>query len=89
MIALRGKVERVIQQLREKGIEKIVLLASDSAPTVSTIAAESGVDEFYAGLALGDKARKIRDLAARYGGVAVVAQDMDERLRSQSNERRS
>lgn len=53
---LRENARDVVEGLRALGIDKIVMMTGDSKRTAETIAAEVGVDEFYAEVLPEDKA---------------------------------
>lgn len=75
---LRPNARQAIAGLHEAGIEKVVMLTGDNEPTALAIAAELGIDEVYAGLKPEDKAKKVRQLAARYGHVAMVGDGVND-----------
>ncbi len=53
---LRGEAADVIKQLKEVGIEKVVMMTGDSERTARSIAARVGVDEYYSEVLPEDKA---------------------------------
>lgn len=53
---LRGEAADVIKQLKEVGIEKIVMMTGDSERTARSIAARVGLDEYYSEVLPEDKA---------------------------------
>ena len=58
-----------LQQLKNLGISKTVMLTGDAPNVARTIARETGVDEFHAGLLPTDKVRILRELKA--SGVTI------------------
>ena len=54
------------------------MLTGDNERTARTIAQEAGVDAFYADLKPEDKVTKVRELAARYGHVAMVGDGVND-----------
>ena len=57
---LRQEAKDAVQQLREAGFDKTVMLTGDSYRTAAAIASEVGVDEFYAEVLPEDKAGYIQ-----------------------------
>ncbi len=76
MVAIRDNIRpnarRAIKALHAVGVEKVVMLTGDNARTAQAIARELGLDEVYADLKPADKVSRVRELAARYGHVAMV-----------------
>ena len=76
LIAIRDNIRlnarQAIESLHKAGIEKVVMLTGDNERTAKTIASELGIDEIYADLKPEDKVTKVRELAKRYGHVAMV-----------------
>jgi len=81
-IALRDKVRpearAAVGFLRHLGINPIVGLSGDSRATADAVAAEVGVDQMHAGLYPEDKVRKVRELAATHGVVAMVGDGVND-----------
>ncbi len=75
---IRDNAHQAIVNLRKAGIKKVVMLTGDNERTAQAIAREAGVDEFYADLKPEDKVTKVRDLAARYGHVAMVGDGVND-----------
>ena len=75
---LRENAKHAIRQLREAGVEKVVMLTGDNERTARAIAAEAGIDEFHADLKPEDKAVKVRELAERVGHVAMVGDGVND-----------
>ncbi len=67
---LRKEAKDVIDKLHEMGFNKLVMMTGDSERTARAIAAEVGVDEFYAEVLPEDKAGYIRK--AREKGHRVI-----------------
>ena len=65
---LRGEAADVIKQLKEVGIEKVVMMTGDSERTARSIAARVGVDEYYSEVLPEDKAGFI-EKEKKGGGV--------------------
>lgn len=67
---LRAEAASVISQLRQCGFKKIVMMTGDNKRTAANIAASVGVDEFYAEVLPGDKAKYVEQ--ARQSGSKVI-----------------
>ncbi len=75
---VRPNVRRAIEELHSVGIEKVVMLTGDNERTAQAIAREVGIDEFHAGLKPEDKVTQVRELARRYGHVAMVGDGVND-----------
>lgn len=75
---LREDAPAVIKELREAGIERIVMLTGDNTLVGERIGAMAGVDEVYADLMPGDKVDAVRDIQAKYGPVAMVGDGVND-----------
>lgn len=82
LIAIRDKIRpnarKVVEGLRGLGVKKVVMLTGDNQHTARAIARELGIDETYADLRPEDKATKVRELAERYGHVAMVGDGVND-----------
>jgi Cd2+/Zn2+-exporting ATPase len=82
MVAIRDNVRtnarQAINDLHAAGIEKIVMLTGDNHRTAEAIAGELGIDEFYAELKPEDKVTMVRELAGKYGHVAMVGDGVND-----------
>ena len=82
LLAIRDNIRpnalQAIQALHTAGIEKVVMLTGDNQRTAQAIARELGIDEIYADLKPEDKAVKVRELAQRYGHVAMVGDGVND-----------
>jgi Cd2+/Zn2+-exporting ATPase len=67
-----------VQALRKMGVEKVVLLTGDNAPTAQAIAQATGVDEVQAELLPADKVAAVEALVVRYGQVAMVGDGVND-----------
>jgi Zn2+/Cd2+-exporting ATPase len=81
-IALRDRVRPeagvAVDFLKRLGVKPIVGLSGDSRATADAVAAEVGIDEMHAGLYPEDKVRKVKELASRYGIVAMVGDGVND-----------
>ena len=75
---LRENAKHAIRMLHEAGVEKIVMLTGDNERTARAIAAEAGIDEFFADLKPEDKVEKVRELAQTIGHVAMVGDGVND-----------
>jgi Cd2+/Zn2+-exporting ATPase len=82
LIALRDKVRpearAMVERLRALGIKHVVSLSGDNRDTAVAAAAECGITEVHAGLFPEDKVRIVRELADRYGRVAMVGDGVND-----------
>lgn len=75
---IRPNARQAIEDLHRVGIEKVVMLTGDNERTAQAIAGEAGVDEVYSDLKPEDKVTKVRELAKRYGHVAMVGDGVND-----------
>ncbi len=75
---LRPNARQAIAALHKLGVEKVVMLTGDNPRTAQAIARELGIDEVYADLKPEDKAAQVRQLAKRYGHVAMVGDGVND-----------
>ncbi len=67
---LRKEAKQAIQALHDCGISKVVMMTGDNRKTAAAVAAEVGIDEFYAEVLPEDKANFIR--SQRQAGRCVI-----------------
>lgn len=58
----KADAAQAVESLHKLGVSKIVMLTGDNQTTAESVAAETGVDEFYAQLLPQDKVRKVEQL---------------------------
>ena len=75
---LREGAADVIRDLRDSGVEHIVMITGDNAETANRIGAQVGVDEVYSELLPDEKLTVIEDLESRYGPVAMVGDGVND-----------
>lgn len=75
---LRENTKDIIRSLKELGISKIVMMTGDSYKTAESIAAEVGVDEFYAEVLPEDKASFVEDEKAKGRTVVMVGDGIND-----------
>jgi Cd2+/Zn2+-exporting ATPase len=76
--AVRPGARQTLQALRDAGLRHIVMLTGDNRETARAIAAETGVDEVHAELLPADKVTAVEELVAKYGGVAMVGDGVND-----------
>jgi Cd2+/Zn2+-exporting ATPase len=75
---IRPNAREAIEMLHAVGVEKVIMLTGDNERTARAIARELGIDEVYADLKPEDKVTKVRELAQRYGHVAMVGDGVND-----------
>jgi Cd2+/Zn2+-exporting ATPase len=75
---IRPNARQAIADLHKAGIKKVVMLTGDNSRTAAAIAKEAGLDEFYADLKPEDKVTRVRELAEKYGHVAMVGDGVND-----------
>jgi Cd2+/Zn2+-exporting ATPase len=75
---LRPNARRAVDALRRLGVERIVMITGDSAPTAEAVGRAIGADDVHAGLLPADKVRVVEQLIATYGQVAVVGDGVND-----------
>ncbi|QWG19298.1 heavy metal translocating P-type ATPase [Bradyrhizobium sediminis] len=75
---IRPEARNVIEQLHAAGIAHVAMLTGDNRVTAEAIAREVGIDEVHAELLPEEKVRKVDELVARYGTVAMVGDGVND-----------
>ncbi len=75
---LKEGVELALGNLKKVGICKNVMLTGDNYGTATTIASQSGIDDYYAELLPLDKVDKIEDLVNEYEYVAMIGDGIND-----------
>lgn len=75
---LREGVPQVLQELKNLGLEKVILVTGDNRGTAEAMAAATGVDEFHAELLPEDKVAVVTRLRGEYGQVAMVGDGVND-----------
>ena len=75
---IRPQARALVAQLHAAGIAHVVMLTGDNRITAEAIAREVGIDEVHAELLPEDKVRKVEELVARYGTVAMVGDGVND-----------
>ncbi len=75
---IRADAADTITELRERGVERIVMLTGDNERVAGHIADEIGIDEVYAGLLPEEKVDHIERLQERHEAVAMVGDGVND-----------
>ncbi len=75
---VRESASAVINQLKNMGIDKVVMLTGDNQRTASSIAKELGIDEFQAGLLPEEKVEAINGYIEQGNTVAMVGDGIND-----------
>lgn len=75
---LRPDAAAVVRELKALGIKRVVMLTGDNPRTARAIAAQAGVDGFYAELLPEEKVRILRELQREHGPVAMVGDGVND-----------
>ena len=76
--SLRSDAAEIVAQLKNLGIEKVVMLTGDNERVAANIAKTAGVDEYHAGLLPQDKVRLLKTLRTKYGPTAMVGDGVND-----------
>jgi Cd2+/Zn2+-exporting ATPase len=76
--AVRPEARDAVASLRRRGVTHIVVLTGDNQMTGAAVGREVGVDEVMSGLLPEEKVEAVRRLAARFGGVAMVGDGVND-----------
>lgn len=75
---IRGEAKKVMNRLRELGISDIVMLTGDNYRTAKSIAAQIGVDDFYAEVLPADKAAYVKQVKGNGRKVIMVGDGIND-----------
>ena len=75
---VRSHTDKIIQRLRQLGVEQIVMLTGDNQRTAHSIAQAVGINQVYAELLPEDKVNVIRHLQQQYQSVAMVGDGIND-----------
>jgi Cd2+/Zn2+-exporting ATPase len=75
---VRPDAAAVVAELKSLGVVRVVMLTGDNERVAQAIAAQVGVDEYFAGLLPEDKVRIVKELEAKYGSVAMVGDGVND-----------
>jgi Cd2+/Zn2+-exporting ATPase len=74
----RVDVKQTLQQLRDLGVQHLVMLTGDNDDVAKRIANEVGVTDVRAELLPEDKLTAIKDLSAQYGAIAMTGDGVND-----------
>jgi len=74
----RRSARQAIQELRDVGVQHIVMLTGDNRAPAEAVARDTGVDETYAELLPSDKVNEVERLVRIYGEVAMVGDGVND-----------
>lgn len=74
---LRPQAKEAVRALRQMGI-KVAMLTGDANSTARALGCQAGVDEVYAELLPEQKVEIVKQLAAKYGKVAMVGDGVND-----------
>jgi len=75
---VKPNAKQAMADLRALGIQHLVMLTGDNRGTADAIASQVGVDEILAELLPEDKVKKVEELVARYGRVAMLGDGVND-----------
>lgn len=75
---VRAESIEVVKQLKQAGIETVVMLTGDNEGTARAIGKLTGVDEIRYELLPEDKVEAVKALVAKYGAVAMVGDGVND-----------
>jgi Cd2+/Zn2+-exporting ATPase len=75
---LRPEAAAVVRQLKENGIERVVMLTGDSPAAAQAIARQVGIADVRASLLPADKVEAVKDLRRRWGSLAMVGDGVND-----------
>lgn len=76
--AVRPDAAAVVRELKQAGVERVVMLTGDNKRVADRIAAATGVDEAFADLMPEDKVTAVRHIRDTYGPVAMVGDGVND-----------
>ncbi|MEZ4518945.1 MAG: heavy metal translocating P-type ATPase [Chloroflexota bacterium] len=76
--AMRDDAPTVIQELKDAGVERVVMLTGDNALVAQRIGEMTGVDEVFADLLPGDKVEVVKRVRDTYGPVTMVGDGVND-----------
>lgn len=75
---IRGEARQTLQELRDLGVESLVMLTGDNKGTARHIGDQVGIDAVRAELLPEDKVAAIEELVEKYGQVAMVGDGVND-----------
>lgn len=75
---VRPDAAAVVAEIKSLGVKRVVMLTGDNERVAQAIAAQVGVDEYFAHLLPEDKVRIVKELEAKYGSVAMIGDGVND-----------
>jgi Cd2+/Zn2+-exporting ATPase len=75
---VRPDAAAVVREIKSLGVQRVVMLTGDNERVAQAIAAQVGVDEYFANLLPEDKVRIVKELEAKYGSVAMIGDGVND-----------
>ncbi|MFQ5693642.1 MAG: heavy metal translocating P-type ATPase, partial [Nitrospinota bacterium] len=75
---MREQIPAALRDLKEAGVERLVMLTGDNRGTAEAVAKRLGIDKYLAELLPQDKVEKVRELTRRFGKVAMVGDGVND-----------
>ncbi len=75
---VRPDATPVVAELKSLGVQQVVMLTGDNERVAHAIAAQTGVDQYFAELLPEDKVRIVKELEANYGPVAMIGDGVND-----------
>lgn len=75
---IKDNVKESLVELRQNGIEKIVMMTGDSERTAKAVAAQLGIDEYYSEVMPDDKAEFVKKMHADGNSVIMVGDGIND-----------
>lgn len=75
---VRPGAQQAIAELREQGIEQVLMLTGDTKRVAEAVAADVDIDEVYAELLPEEKVEIVEELLAEHEGVAMVGDGVND-----------
>jgi P-type E1-E2 ATPase len=75
---IRNEIHTVVEKLRKRGLKHVVMMTGDSERTAAKIAAQAGIDEYYAEVLPEDKAGFIEEVKNSGRKVIMVGDGIND-----------
>jgi Cd2+/Zn2+-exporting ATPase len=75
---IRPNIKDILQELRQLGIEHLIMLTGDNRATAQAVAEQVGLTEFLAEMLPQDKVAAIEKLNQQYGSVAMIGDGVND-----------
>lgn len=75
---LRPEAAALVQALKKAGVAHVVMLTGDNEGSARAVAAQVGIEEYYAGLLPEDKVERVKALERKYQSVAMIGDGIND-----------